>query len=49
MGLEAFVRPFLVLAHQARVTGHISGEDGGKSAGRGHGSAAHPGKDIEFA
>src|SRR6516162_9829880 len=42
MGLEAFVRPFLVLAHQARVTGHISGEDGGKAAGRGHVSDSSP-------
>jgi len=33
---EAFVRTFLVRAHQARVTRHIGGEDRGKTAGRGH-------------
>jgi hypothetical protein len=34
---EPFVRPFLIGAHETRVTGHISGEDGGEAAGRGHG------------
>jgi hypothetical protein len=33
---EAFVRPFLVRAHQGRIAGHIGGEDGGEAADRGH-------------
>ena len=33
MGLEPFVRAFLVRPHQARVARHIGGEDGGKMAG----------------
>src|SRR5215471_8869251 len=39
MGLEPFVRPFLILTHQPRIAGHIGGEDGGETAGRGHGWA----------
>ena len=35
--LQAFVRPFVVRAHQARVSRHICGEDGGQAADRGHG------------
>jgi len=27
---------------QARITGHIGGEDGGETAGRGHGWVGHP-------
>jgi hypothetical protein len=29
VGLEAFVRPFLVDTHQPRITGHIGGKDRG--------------------
>jgi hypothetical protein len=32
MGLEPFVRPLLVRTHQARVAGHIGGEDRGETA-----------------
>ena len=42
MRLEAFVRPCLVCAHQARIARHIGGKDRGETAGRGHGCAAHP-------
>jgi hypothetical protein len=35
--LQAFERALLVGADQARVAGHIRGEDGGKTAGSGHG------------
>jgi len=35
--LEAFVRPLLIRSHQPRITGHISGDDRGKAAGR-HGA-----------
>jgi hypothetical protein len=38
MRLEAFVRPFLVRAHQARIPRHIRGEDRGETAGGGRGS-----------
>jgi hypothetical protein len=34
--LETFERGFLVHPHQPRITGHIGGEDRGKTAGRGH-------------
>ena len=37
MRLEAFVRAFLIRAHQARIARHIGGEDRGETAGRGHG------------
>jgi hypothetical protein len=37
MRLEAFVRAFLILAHQARITHHIRGEDRGETAGGGRG------------
>jgi hypothetical protein len=30
------MRAFLVRAHQARIARHISGEDRGQTAGRGH-------------
>ena len=40
MRLEAFVRALLVRAHQARISRHISGEDCGETAGRGHCFAA---------
>jgi hypothetical protein len=33
---EAFVSPFLVRPHQARISRHIGGEDRGKTADRGH-------------
>src|SRR5215471_18665852 len=36
MRLEPFVRPLLVGSHQPRVPGHIGGENGGETAGRGH-------------
>ena len=42
MRLEAFVRAFLVRAHQARVARHIGGEDRGETAGRGHGCGSPP-------
>jgi hypothetical protein len=42
MRLEAFVRPFLVRPHQARIAGHIGGKDRGETAGRGHGSGSPP-------
>src|SRR6266700_3930639 len=42
MRLETLVRAFLVRPHQARIARHISGEDRGQTAGRGHGSEAHP-------
>ena len=38
-GPGAVVRAFLILAHQARIPGHIGGKDGGETAGRGHGWA----------
>ena len=34
---EPFVRPFLVIAHETRITDHISGEDRSETARRGHG------------
>ena len=40
MSLEPFVRALFVRTHQTRITGHISGEDRGKSARRGHEWAA---------
>ena len=40
MRLEALERTFLVPPHQARIAGHIGGEDRGKSAGRGHRSGS---------
>jgi hypothetical protein len=36
MRLEAFVRAFLVRAHQTRVARHIGGQDRGETAGSGH-------------
>ena len=36
MRLQAFVRALLILAHQPRVAGHISGENRGKAAGLAH-------------
>ena len=36
MRLEAFVRAFLVRAHQARIARHIGGEDRGETADSGH-------------
>ena len=33
MRLEAFVRAFLIGAHQARIAHHIRGEDRGKTTG----------------
>jgi len=41
MGLERGERPFLVGAHQARVSRHVRGEDGGEPA-RGARLLAHP-------
>jgi hypothetical protein len=40
--LQAFVRGFLVRAHQTRIPRHIGGEDRGETAGRGHGSSSPP-------
>ena len=37
MRLEAFVRAFLIGAHQARIAHHIRGEDRGETAGGGRG------------
>ena len=37
MRLEAFVRAFLIRAHQARIPHHIGGEDRGETAGGGRG------------
>ena len=45
---EPFVRPFLVIAHETRITDHISGEDCGETAGRGHGWAATPGREVRL-
>ena len=45
MRLEAFMRAFLILPHQARIPHHIGGEDRGEAAGgggRGHGSSSPP-------
>jgi hypothetical protein len=36
MRLEAFVRAFLIRAHQARIAHHIGGEDRGETANSGH-------------
>jgi hypothetical protein len=36
MRFEAFVRSFLIRAHQARVSRHIGGEDRGQTTDRGH-------------
>src|ERR1700730_14096033 len=36
MSFEAFVRPFLILAHQARVPGHVGGEDCSEATDRRH-------------
>jgi hypothetical protein len=36
MHLEPFERALFVGPHQARIAGHIGGEDRGKTAGRGH-------------
>jgi len=37
MRLEAFVRAFLIGAHQARIAHHIGGENRGQSTGGGRG------------
>src|SRR6516164_6109886 len=39
MRLQPLVCAFLIGPHEARVTGHISGEDSSETAGRGHGWA----------
>jgi hypothetical protein len=36
MRFQAFVRPLLIRAHQARVAGHVGGEDRGEAADGGH-------------
>ena len=38
MRLEAFVRAFLVRAHQTRAARHIGGQDRGETARRAHSS-----------
>jgi hypothetical protein len=38
MRLEAFVGPFLVCFHKARIARNVGGEDRGETAGRGHSS-----------
>jgi hypothetical protein len=35
--LEPLVRPLLIRPHQARITGHVGGEDRSEAADRGHG------------
>ena len=35
MGLEPLVRPLLIRPHQARVSGHVGGEDRGEAADKG--------------
>jgi hypothetical protein len=42
MRLEAFERAFFVRLHQARIAGHIGGEDRGETARRGHYSSGMP-------
>src|SRR5215470_9237760 len=42
MRLEAFVRAFLIGAHEPRVAGNVGGQDRCKTAGRGHGSSNPP-------
>src|SRR5262249_42959665 len=42
MRFEAFVRAFLIHAHQKRIARHIEGEDRSKTAGRGHGCGSPP-------
>src|SRR5215471_3977753 len=42
MRLEAFVRAFLIGAHEPRVAGNVGGQDCCKTAGRGHGSSNPP-------
>jgi hypothetical protein len=37
MRFEPLVRPLLIRPHQARITGHVGGEDRGEAADRGHG------------
>ena len=37
MPLEALVGAFLIALHKARVAGHVSGDNCGEAAGRGHG------------
>jgi hypothetical protein len=37
VALEPLVCPFFIHSHQARVARHISGEDSGEAADRGHG------------
>ena len=34
--LQPLVRPLLIRAHQARIAGHVGGEDRGETADRGH-------------
>src|SRR5262249_9211640 len=36
MRFDTFVRAFLIGSHEARVTHHICGENGGKASGGGH-------------
>jgi len=48
VGLEPRVRPFLVGAHQPRITGHVGGKDGGETAGRGHGRGRPPWSKVRF-
>jgi hypothetical protein len=42
MCLEAPVRVLLIRSHQARIACHISGEDRGETAGRGHDRGSPP-------
>src|SRR5262249_45524224 len=42
MRFEAFVRAFLVHAHQKRIARHIEREDCSKATGRGHGCGSPP-------
>jgi hypothetical protein len=36
VGLEPFVRPLLIRAHQPRIPRHVGGQDRGEAADRGH-------------
>jgi len=36
MRFQAIECPFLIRTHQARIPGHVSGENGGKATGNSH-------------
>ena len=43
VGFQAFMGPFLIRTHQARIAGHIGGEDRGETADRRHVSGRRQG------